>query len=285
MDYLRQGIHLRGYAQKNPSRNTSARPSRCSSVMLDASAGVVSTSRACRCAPSRCRPSCPRSVPTASSSCTRSSGVSATSAGGAAEPRGPTERPQTFVRGERKVGRNEPCPAGRARNTSTATAGSTEVAPIRAAMRIAPWTALLPAKRETADGRSASRRDGRRPRGAHDLPTGDVSNDNHIPSIRGLRLGCTAAGIRYQGRNDLVAIALPPGSTCTPCSPVTLLRGARRCRARAPGLHGAALPRHQLRNANAGTGDPGLAAARRAADWSRPRRAAARNRSCRSRQA
>jgi preprotein translocase subunit SecA len=34
LDYLRQGIHLRGYAQKQPSRNTSARPSsssaRCS---------------------------------------------------------------------------------------------------------------------------------------------------------------------------------------------------------------------------------------------------------------
>jgi preprotein translocase subunit SecA len=30
LDYLRQGIHLRGYAQKNPSRNTSARPSSCS---------------------------------------------------------------------------------------------------------------------------------------------------------------------------------------------------------------------------------------------------------------
>ena len=29
MDYLRQGIHLRGYAQKNPSRSTSASPSRC----------------------------------------------------------------------------------------------------------------------------------------------------------------------------------------------------------------------------------------------------------------
>ena len=30
LDHLRQGIHLRGYAQKNPSRNTSAKPSSCS---------------------------------------------------------------------------------------------------------------------------------------------------------------------------------------------------------------------------------------------------------------
>jgi preprotein translocase subunit SecA len=30
MDHLRQGIHLRAYAQKNPSRNTSANPSSCS---------------------------------------------------------------------------------------------------------------------------------------------------------------------------------------------------------------------------------------------------------------
>jgi preprotein translocase subunit SecA len=30
LDHLRQGIHLRGYAQKNPSRNTSAKRSNCS---------------------------------------------------------------------------------------------------------------------------------------------------------------------------------------------------------------------------------------------------------------
>ena len=30
MDYLRQGIHLRGYAQKDLSRSTSVNPSTCS---------------------------------------------------------------------------------------------------------------------------------------------------------------------------------------------------------------------------------------------------------------
>ena len=38
LDYLRQGIHLRGYAQKNPSRNTSAKPSSCSPACWTASA-------------------------------------------------------------------------------------------------------------------------------------------------------------------------------------------------------------------------------------------------------
>jgi len=81
--------------------------------------------------------------------------------------------------------------------------------------------------------------------------------------IRGLRLGCTAAGIRYQGRNDLVAIALPPGSTCTAvftrnafcAAPVVVAREHLACTA----------PRYLVinsGNANAGTGDPGLAAAR-----------------------
>ena len=81
--------------------------------------------------------------------------------------------------------------------------------------------------------------------------------------IRGLRLGCTAAGIRYQGRNDLVAIELPAGAACAAvftrnafcAAPVVVARDHL----------GRAAPRYLVvnaGNANAGTGDAGLAAAR-----------------------
>jgi len=81
--------------------------------------------------------------------------------------------------------------------------------------------------------------------------------------IRGLRLGCTAAGIRYQGRNDLVAIELPSGAACAAvftrnafcAAPVVVAREHLR----------RAAPRYLVvnsGNANAGTGDAGLAAAR-----------------------
>ncbi len=34
-----------------------------------------------------------------------------------------------------------------------------------------------------------------------------------LPPLAGVRLGATAAGIRYQGRTDLVMVELAPGST------------------------------------------------------------------------
>jgi glutamate N-acetyltransferase/amino-acid N-acetyltransferase len=81
--------------------------------------------------------------------------------------------------------------------------------------------------------------------------------------IRGLRLGCAAAGIRYKDRNDLVAIGLPAGATCAAvftrnafcAAPVLVAREHL----------GRAAPRYLVvnsGNANAGTGDAGLAAAR-----------------------
>jgi glutamate N-acetyltransferase/amino-acid N-acetyltransferase len=81
--------------------------------------------------------------------------------------------------------------------------------------------------------------------------------------IRGLRLGCTAAGIRYKDRNDLVAIGLPAGSTCAAvftrnafcAAPVLVAREHLTTTA----------PRYLVvnsGNANAGTGEAGLAAAR-----------------------
>ena len=34
-----------------------------------------------------------------------------------------------------------------------------------------------------------------------------------LPPLAGVRLGSAAAGIRYQGRTDLVLMEVPPGST------------------------------------------------------------------------
>ena len=81
--------------------------------------------------------------------------------------------------------------------------------------------------------------------------------------IRGLRLGCAAVGIRYKGRNDLVAIELPLGAACAAvftrnafcAAPVVVAREHL----------GRTAPRYLVvnsGNANAGTGDAGLAAAR-----------------------
>jgi glutamate N-acetyltransferase/amino-acid N-acetyltransferase len=81
--------------------------------------------------------------------------------------------------------------------------------------------------------------------------------------IRGVRLGCAKAGIRYKGRDDLVAIELAAGATCAAvftrnafcAAPVVVARG-----------HLDDTPPRYLvinsGNANAGTGDAGLAAAR-----------------------
>ena len=85
--------------------------------------------------------------------------------------------------------------------------------------------------------------------------------------IRGLNVGCAAAGIRYQARNDLVGIELRPGSTCAAvftrnafcAAPVVVARQHLGCTA----------PRYLLinsGNANAGTGDAGLAAARKSCE-------------------
>jgi glutamate N-acetyltransferase/amino-acid N-acetyltransferase len=81
--------------------------------------------------------------------------------------------------------------------------------------------------------------------------------------IRGLRLGCVAAGIRYKNRSDLVAIGLPDGATCAAvftrnafcAAPVLVAREHLTTTA----------PRYLVvnsGNANAGTGEAGLAAAR-----------------------
>ncbi|QIK38369.1 bifunctional glutamate N-acetyltransferase/amino-acid acetyltransferase ArgJ [Caldichromatium japonicum] len=87
--------------------------------------------------------------------------------------------------------------------------------------------------------------------------------EDAILPIAGIRLAATAAGIRYQGRDDLVLMELAPSSRCAAvltrnafcAAPVVLVRQHL----------GQSMPRYLLinaGNANAGTGAPGLAAAR-----------------------
>ena len=85
---------------------------------------------------------------------------------------------------------------------------------------------------------------------------------DYLP-VPGVRLAATAAGIRYQGRDDLVLIELAEESQCAAvftrnafcAAPVTVAREH---------LH-SGVPRYLLinsGNANAGTGEPGMRAAR-----------------------
>ena len=87
--------------------------------------------------------------------------------------------------------------------------------------------------------------------------------DELIRPVGGVRLATAAAGIRYRGRDDLVLIALAPGSGCAAVFTRNAFRAAPVLVAEA---HlAAAAPRFLLinsGNANAGTGEHGLAAAR-----------------------
>jgi len=121
MDYLRQGIHLRGYAQKNPKQNTSARPSRCSRRCWTRSRWrSCRFSAACSCRRPRASPrTCP--IRARSSSDTRPSMASAT-----VLPR-PTIR-QCSLRKRNlscdptaRSAATIPAPVAQARSTSTAT--------------------------------------------------------------------------------------------------------------------------------------------------------------------
>ncbi len=67
------------------------------------------------------------------------------------------------------------------------------------------------------------------------IPTSPLAVDlPELPPMAGVRLGAAAAGIRYQGRNDLVMLELAPGSTVAgvftsnkcPGAPVDWCRGA-----------------------------------------------------------
>jgi len=123
MDYLRQGIHLRGYAQKNPKQEYKREAFEMFSAMLDSIKQDVVTTLA----------KLEVQVQDASELVARDSGASQSAfefkheafkgfgSSESAEP-APDARPesgeeggdahQPFIRDGRKVGRNEPCPCG-----------------------------------------------------------------------------------------------------------------------------------------------------------------------------
>jgi preprotein translocase subunit SecA len=128
MDYLRQGIHLRGYAQKNPKQEYKREAFEMFSAMLDSiKHDVVATlsKLQVQTQPGATPPPVPAlgAVPAKAREFEFKhepfQGLG--SAGGDEQPgdrgragaRGAdTAQPQPYVRGDRKVGRNEPCPCG-----------------------------------------------------------------------------------------------------------------------------------------------------------------------------
>ena len=134
LDYLRQGIHLRGYAQKNPKQEYKREAFEMFSAMLEqVKQGVASIlsraqlqSQADVAAVEERRPAgriearhadAPSAI--AAAPAPAAAAGNASSAGqGRGVPPPPTpaqasdDSPAPFVRGERKVGRNETCPCG-----------------------------------------------------------------------------------------------------------------------------------------------------------------------------
>ncbi len=137
LDYLRQGIHLRGYAQKNPKQEYKREAFDMFSEMLDQvkhetisvlcrarlrsqeDVDAVDESRAQGRiqarhdeAPSPVASGAPAAAPGAPAAAPPR-GLAGAAAPGMAGPGAPVAEPATpFVRAEKKVGRNEPCPCG-----------------------------------------------------------------------------------------------------------------------------------------------------------------------------
>jgi len=130
MDYLRQGIHLRGYAQKNPKQEYKREAFEMFGQLLDqvkrqvvsilARARVRSEAEAEAVAEQQ-RPDEARmqfthaeaqSVMAAQPEAEGGAEGPRAPGGGLPTPAMPAAAGATFVRGDRKVGRNEPCPCG-----------------------------------------------------------------------------------------------------------------------------------------------------------------------------
>ena len=110
MDYLRQGIHLRGYAQKNPKQEYKREAFEMFSAMLDSIKQEVVEIL------SKLQLQAPPPMPAFTDptefefkhDAFEGFGDAAAQAGAADDS--PADQP--FVRNERKIGRNEPCPCG-----------------------------------------------------------------------------------------------------------------------------------------------------------------------------
>jgi preprotein translocase subunit SecA len=118
MDYLRQGIHLRGYAQKNPEQEYKREAFQMFSDMLDrVKHDVVSIVSRVQIRSEEEVQELERRRREAAAAKLQLQHAEAQSATGGgegpvAQPRAAAEPVETFVRAERKVGRNEPCPCG-----------------------------------------------------------------------------------------------------------------------------------------------------------------------------
>jgi preprotein translocase subunit SecA len=116
LDHLRQGIHLRGYAQKNPQQEYKREAFELFSMMLESIKAEVTKTlmmvqiRSAEELNAVEEPAVPRNVQYQHADVTGGSGpvVAAVESDVAV-----AERPaQPFVRGSEKVGRNDPCPCG-----------------------------------------------------------------------------------------------------------------------------------------------------------------------------
>ena len=117
MDYLRQGIHLRGYAQKNPKQEYKREAFEMFSAMLDSiKQEVVSTLSKMQLQTSAdAGPLGPAEPQEREFEFKHEEfhGLDAPQEQPAeAEPAGGAEQHQPYVRDQRKIGRNEPCPCG-----------------------------------------------------------------------------------------------------------------------------------------------------------------------------
>jgi preprotein translocase subunit SecA len=120
MDYLRQGIHLRGYAQKNPKQEYKREAFEMFSAMLDSiKSDVVGTLSRLQLATEGAAaiPQPPRDIPERQFEFKHEEfhGLDASEEPDEAMPSAAREIEQPYVRGDRKVGRNEPCPCGSGR--------------------------------------------------------------------------------------------------------------------------------------------------------------------------
>jgi len=115
MDYLRQGIHLRGYAQKNPKQEYKREAFERFSAMLDAIklevVQVLSRLQLQR------PPELPTGTPDLNEFEFRHESFEGLGEEGGGEQMPPPEQPvvgekKPFVRPDRKIGRNDPCPCG-----------------------------------------------------------------------------------------------------------------------------------------------------------------------------
>ncbi|HEX9686229.1 MAG TPA: preprotein translocase subunit SecA [Burkholderiales bacterium] len=116
LDHLRQGIHLRGYAQKNPTQEYKREAFELFSIMLESIKSEVTKIlmavqiRSAQELASVEEPEAPRNVQYQHADFADGGGASVE-----AEAEGDiavAERPRPFVRGAEKVGRNDPCPCG-----------------------------------------------------------------------------------------------------------------------------------------------------------------------------